>query len=90
MGADVIGVGVASRKRIVFGTFWIGPWINAMTSISAAERLQALQNPLYMFDNQGIIWGGLAINITLLVVIAVSLLKPWGRRLTDKPKKSAG
>jgi hypothetical protein len=43
-----------------------------------------------MFDNQGIIWGGLAINISLLVVIAVSLLKPWGRRLTDKPKKSAG
>jgi hypothetical protein len=89
MGADIIGVGGASRKRIVFGTFWIGPWINAMTSISAAERLQALQNPLYMFDNQGIIWGGLAINITLLVIIAVSLLKPWGRR-SDKPKKSAG
>jgi hypothetical protein len=31
-------------SAIVFGTFWIGPWINAMTSISAAERLQALQN----------------------------------------------
>jgi hypothetical protein len=77
-------------SAIVFGTFWIGPWINAMTSISATERLQALQNPLYMFDNQGIIWGGLAINISLLVVIVVSLLKPWGRRLTDKPKKSAG
>jgi hypothetical protein len=54
------------------------------------QRLQALQNPLYMFDNQGIIWGGLAINITLLVIIAISLLKPWGRRLPDKPKKSVG
>jgi hypothetical protein len=61
-----------------------------MTSTSAAERLQALQNPLYIFDNNGIIWGGLAINITLLVIIAVSLLKPWGRRLSDKPKQSAG
>jgi hypothetical protein len=59
-----------------------------MTSISATERLQALQDPLYMFDNQGIIWGGLAINLTLLVIIAVSLLKPWGRRLAGKPKKS--
>jgi hypothetical protein len=77
-------------SAIVFGTFWIGPWINAMTSISAAERLQALQNPLYIFDNQGIIWGGLSINICLLVIIAVSLLKPWGRRLSDKPKKSEG
>jgi hypothetical protein len=85
----VIAKWVLTLSAIVFGTFWIGPWINAMTSISAAERLQALQNPLYMFDNQGIIWGGLAINITLLVIIAVSLLKPWGRR-SDKPKKSAG
>jgi hypothetical protein len=77
-------------SAIVFGTFWIGPWINAMTSISAAERLQALQNPLYMFDNQGIIWGGLSINICLLVIIAVSLLKPWGRRLSGKSKQSEG
>jgi hypothetical protein len=75
-------------SAIVFGTFWISPWINAMTSISATERLRALQNPLYMFDNQGMIWGGVAINICLLVVIAISLLKPWGRRLSEKPKKS--
>ncbi len=81
---------VLTVSAIVFGTFWIGPWLNAMTSISATERLQALHNPLYMFNNQGIIWGGLAINVTLLVVIAVSLLKPWGRRFTDKPKKSPG
>jgi hypothetical protein len=43
-----------------------------------------------MFDNQGIIGGSLAINITLLVIIAVSLIKPWGRRLSDKPKKAEG
>ncbi len=59
-----------------------------MTAISATERLQAFQNPLYMFDNYGIIWGGLAITSTMLVIIAVSLLKPWGRRLAGKPKKS--
>jgi hypothetical protein len=84
----VITKWVLTTLAIVFGTFWIGPWINAMTSISATERLQALQNPLYMFDNYGIIWGGLAINLTLLVIIAVSLLKPWGRRLAGKPKKA--
>jgi hypothetical protein len=36
--------------------------INPMTSISAAERLQALENLLYMFDNQGMLWGGIVIN----------------------------
>lgn len=86
----VITKWVLTTAAIVFGTFWIGPWLNAMTSISAAERLQALQNPLYMFDSQGTIWGGLAINLTMLVIIAVSLLKPWGRRPTTKPQKSEG
>ena len=81
---------VLTVSAIVFGSLWIGPWLNAMTSISATERLQALQNPLYMFDNQGIIWGGLAINITLLVIIAISLLKPWGRRLPRSAKKKRG
>jgi hypothetical protein len=86
----VITKWVMTVSAIVFGTFWVGPWINAMTAISATERLQALQNPLYMFDNQGIIWGGLAINIFLLVIVTISLLKPWGRRLSDKLKKSEG
>ncbi len=86
----VITKWLLTLSAIVFGTFWIGPWINAMTAISDTERLQALQNPLYMFDSNGVIWGGLAINITLIVVIAVSLLKPWGRRFAGKPKKSEG
>ncbi len=84
----VITKWVLTISAIVFGTFWVGPWINAMTSISETERLQALQNPLYMFDNYGIIWGGIAINVTMLIIIAVSLLKPWGRRLAAKSKKS--
>jgi hypothetical protein len=84
----VITKWVLTLAAIVFGTFWIGPWINAMTSISSTERMQALQNPLYMFDNQGMIWGGVAINIILLTIIVVSLLKPWGRRLSGKPKKT--
>jgi uncharacterized membrane protein len=77
-------------SAITFGSFWLGPWINAMTSISEVERIKALENPLYMFDNQGIIWGGLGINICLLVIIAISLLKPWGRRPIDKPQKTEG
>jgi hypothetical protein len=79
---------VLTVAAIVFGTFWLGPWLNAMTSISATERLQALQNPLYMFDRQGTIWGGLMVTICLLAIVAISLLKPWGRRLSNKPPNS--
>ncbi|MEC4804858.1 MAG: DUF2269 family protein [Jaaginema sp. PMC 1079.18] len=68
---------------IVFGTFWLGPWINAVTSISEAERLQALANPLYVLDNRALIWGGIVQTFCLAIVIAISILKPWGRRLSN-------
>jgi hypothetical protein len=65
---------------IVVGTAWLGPWTNAMTAISATERLQALQNPLYVWDRNTLIFGAIAQTISLLAIIAVSVLKPWGRR----------
>lgn len=71
---------VATVTLIVFGTFWLGPWTNAMTVISEAERLQALQNPLYMFDQKAVLVGAIIQTICLLAIISISVLKPWGRR----------
>ena len=71
---------------MVFGSFWLGPWLEAVTSISEAERLQALQNPLYVLDDRAALWGGIAQTICLLFIIAISVLKPWGRRLSAKPE----
>ncbi|MEO1068349.1 MAG: hypothetical protein AAFW95_04430 [Cyanobacteria bacterium J06638_6] len=73
---------VATVALITVGTLWLGPWLNAMTAISDIERLQALQNPLYMLDRQGVIWGGLIQTICLFAIVAISVLKPWGRRPT--------
>lgn len=71
---------------IVFGTFWLGPWTNAIASISQTERLNALENPLYVLDTQAFIWGGIAQTFCLIIIIAISVLKPWGRRLPKSPK----
>lgn len=71
---------VATVALIVVGTAWLGPWVNAMTAISASERLQALQNPLYVWDQQVLVIGAIAQTIALLAVISISVLKPWGRR----------
>ena len=71
---------ISTLVLITFGTFWLGPWTNAMTSISDTERLKALENPLYMFDVKGVIIGGGIQTLCLLVIIAISVLKPWGRR----------
>ncbi len=80
----VITKWIATISLIVFGTLWLGPWTNAITSISAELRLQALQNPLYMFNDQATIIGGIVQTICLLMIIAISVLKPWGRRKSAK------
>jgi hypothetical protein len=71
---------IATVALIVFGTFWLFPWANAATAISETQRLQALENPLYLFDARGVIVGTVAQVSCLVVIIAISLLKPWGRR----------
>jgi hypothetical protein len=71
---------IATVTLIVFGTFWLGPWTNAMTAMSDLERLKVLQNPLYLFDREAVIVGGAIVTGCLLGIIAISALKPWGRR----------
>jgi hypothetical protein len=71
---------IATVSLIVFGTFWLGPWTNAATAIAKAERLNALTNPLFMFDFKAAAIGGAIQTICLFTIIAISVLKPWGRR----------
>ncbi len=75
---------VATVTLIVVGTIWLGPWVNAVTAISETDRLQALQNPLYIFDQKGVIIGGIIQTFCVLAIVAISVLKPWGRRNLKK------
>jgi hypothetical protein len=71
---------IATVTLIVVGTAWLGPWTNAITAISQTQRVQALQNPLYVWDQRALIIGAIAQTLSLLVIIGISVLKPWGRR----------
>ena len=74
---------------IVFGTFWLYPWSNAAESLAAAEQLQALENPLYLLDAKAVIIGAIAQTICLFATIAISVLKPWGRRKASEKAEAA-
>ena len=76
----VITKWVATVTLIVTVSAWLGPWTNAMTAISAEDRLQALQNPLYVFDQKAVLIGGIIQTSCLLFIIAISFVKPWGKR----------
>ncbi|OZH51501.1 integral membrane protein [Hydrocoleum sp. CS-953] len=76
----VITKWILTSILITSGTFWLGPWTNAMTAISDTERLQALSNPLFMFDAKAIVIGASIQLLSLIFIFIISFLKPWGRR----------
>lgn len=84
----VITKWILTTGLVVFGTFWLFPWGNAAEKLSGQEGLQVLSNPIYRFDAQGVLFGTVIQVFTLTVIIGISVLKPWGRRL-DRAKNQA-
>jgi hypothetical protein len=76
----VIAKWIATVVLIVAGTLWLGPWVNATTAISETERLTALTNSLFIFDAKAAAIGGAIQTVCLLIIITISVLKPWGKR----------
>lgn len=71
-------IGTVTVITVISG--WVGPWVYAATDIAEAERLQALQNPLFLFDQKAAVIGAGLEVFALLGLILISFLKPWGRR----------
>ena len=70
---------LATVSLILFGTFFLGPWINEMTAISAKEYASALTDPIYLYDEKmNMTWGSIQFAINLILII-ISVLKPWKR-----------
>lgn len=76
----VITKWIMTTGLVVFGTFWLFPWGNRAERISVQEGLNALANPVYAFDVKGVLIGTLIQALCLVVIIGISVLKPWGRR----------
>ncbi len=76
----VITKWVLTSGLVIFGTFWLFPWGNAAENLSGQEGLLALSNPVYGFEAKGVLFGTLVQVISLIAIIGISVLKPWGRR----------
>lgn len=71
---------ISTILLILFGTFFLGPWLNEMTQISANEYALALMNRQYLYDEKmNMIWGSLQFSVNIFLVI-ISVLKPWKRQ----------
>ncbi|MBW4474300.1 MAG: hypothetical protein KME45_28575 [Stenomitos rutilans HA7619-LM2] len=84
----VITKWILTTGLIMFGTFWLFPWGNTAEDIALKEELNAFKNPIYLFDARGVLIGSLIQISFLFIIIAISTLKPWGRRLFKQPQKT--
>lgn len=62
---------------IIFGTFWLGQWVNGLIPISETQGIGALSNQTFMHNkNMVLIWGTFQL-CTLIFAVLISILKPW-------------
>lgn len=62
---------------VVFGTFWLGPWLNSLPPMSLRLGMEALNDPAYQrAAAMNFTWGLFQLS-TIVFATAISVLKPW-------------
>lgn len=62
---------------VIFGTFWLGPWLNSLPEISKAEGLKALTNAVYINNRTMLYYWGTLQALSIIFALFISVLKPW-------------
>ncbi|SHK46865.1 DUF2269 family protein [Desulforamulus aeronauticus] len=71
---------IINIAAILFGTFFLGPWVNGMEAISKVERLLSLQNVTYLHYAKMNIYFGTLQALILILAVFISVFKPWGKK----------
>jgi len=62
---------------VLFGTFFLGPWLNSLAPVSKELGFAALGDYGYMRARDlNMVWGGVQ-TATLIFAVFISVLKPW-------------
>jgi len=65
---------------IIFGTFWLGPWISEMSHIAKDKGMEALTDSLYSSNRYNSIIFGTFQACTVIFAVFISTLKPWKKK----------
>lgn len=76
---------VVTVASILFGTFFLGPWLNGAAALAQLHGLQALQDQTYIYYRQMNSYFGPLQAAALIALLFVSTLKPWGKRGKSEP-----
>ncbi len=65
---------------IIFGTYFLGPWLSELVLLSQTYGLKAFTNSLFHHNISMLMVFGTFQTATLIVACFISSLKPWGKR----------
>ncbi|MBN2528419.1 MAG: hypothetical protein JXR76_18670 [Deltaproteobacteria bacterium] len=68
---------------ILFGTFFLGPWLNSLAPISLQAGMDALTIPEYVEAKQLNLYFGIVQVFLLTFAIFISIFKPWKKKKTS-------
>lgn len=69
---------------VIFGTFWLGPWLNSLPEISRTQGLAALGNGAYQHSQDMLAVWGTAQMLTIVFAAFLSVWKPWRAKVTPQ------
>ena len=70
---------ISTVSLILFGIFFLGPWMNEMAYLSGVEYANVMFNENYLYaEKMSMIFGNIQFIIGVLLTI-ISVLKPWGK-----------
>jgi hypothetical protein len=65
---------------ILFGTFFLGVWLNSLPPLAEQLGLDALADPLFIRNRMlNLVFGGIQM-LSLIFALVISVIKPWSRR----------
>ncbi len=68
---------VITIAGILFGTFWLGPWLNSLPPLSKQLGMEALSNSEYLHAaTMNFTWSLLQLS-SILFALVISVFKPW-------------
>lgn len=71
---------VVTVSAVLFGAFFLGPWVNSITEITDSMRILALDDPNYhSYQRLHAIFGTIQMTI-LIVTVFISVFKPFKKK----------
>jgi hypothetical protein len=68
---------IINAYGVVFGTIWLGPWLNSLPDIAHANGIAALGDPVYVNNASMLnLWGTFQAT-TIVAALMISVLRPW-------------